>query len=78
MSTKVMISVIFALTAALASPAFAQTSTRAVPGAYTQQIAAHSAHPNWDVYVNGREVGTGPDPFIRSQLAQDPCQGGGC
>jgi hypothetical protein len=75
MSTKAMIGVVFALTAVLASPAFAQTTSRAVSGAYTQQIAAHR---NWNVYVNGRYVGTDPDPRIRSQLAHDPCQGGAC
>jgi hypothetical protein len=78
MSTKAMIGVVFALTAVLASPAFAQTASPAVSGAYIQPIAAHSAHRNWDVYVNGRYVGTDPDPTIRSQLAHDPCQGGAC
>jgi hypothetical protein len=78
MSTKAMIGIVFALTAVLASPALAQTTSGAVSGAYTQQIAARSAHPNWNVYVNGRYVGTDPDPTIRSQLAHDPCQGGAC
>jgi hypothetical protein len=75
MSMKAMIGVVFALTAVLASPAFAQTTSRAVSSAYTQQIAAHR---NWNVYVNGHYVGTDPDPRIRSQLAHDPCQGGAC
>ena len=75
MSTKAMIGVVFALTTVLASPAFAQTTSRAVSGAYTQQIAAHR---NWNVYVNGHYVGTDPDPRIRSQLARDPCPGGAC
>jgi hypothetical protein len=78
MSTKAMIGIVFALTAVLASPAFAQTTASAVSGAYVQPIAAHPSHPNWNVYVNGRYVGTDPDPTIRSQLAHDPCQGGGC
>jgi hypothetical protein len=78
MSTKTMVGVVFALAAVLASPAYAQTTSAAVSGAYTQPIAAHSVHRNWDVYVNGRHVGRDPDPTIRSQLAHDPCQGGGC
>jgi hypothetical protein len=78
MSTKAMIGIVFALTAVLASPAFAQTTAPAVSGAYIQPIAAHRSHPNWNVYVNGRYVGTDPDPTIRSQLAHDPCQGGAC
>ena len=78
MLTKALIGVVFALTAVLTSPALAQTTSRAVSGAYIQQIAAHSAHRNWNVYVNGHYVGTDPDPRIRSQLAHDPCQGGGC
>ena len=78
MSTKVVIGIVFALTVVLASPAFAQTTSRAISGTYTQQVAAHSAHRNWNVYVDGRHVGTDPDPFIRSQLARDPCPGGAC
>jgi hypothetical protein len=79
MSTKTMLGIVFALTAVLASPALAQTAPPAVSGAYTQLIAAHSTHRNRDdVYVNGRYVGSDPDPTIRSQLAHDPCQGGGC
>ena len=78
MSTKAMVGVVFALAAVLAPPAYAQTTSAAVSGSYIQPIAAHSAHRNWDVYVNGRYVGRDPDPTIRSQLAHDPCQGGGC
>ena len=77
MSTKTMVGVVCALAAVLAPPAYAQTTSVAVSGSYTP-IAAHSAHRNWDVYVNGRYVGRDPDPTIRSQLAHDPCQGGGC
>lgn len=76
MSTKTMVGVVFALAAVLASPAYAQTAS--VSGSYIQPIAAHSAHRNWDVYVNNRYVGRDPDPTIRSQLAHDPCQGGAC
>ena len=79
MSTKAMMGGVFALAAVLASPAYAQTTSAAVSGAYIQPIAARSVHRNWDdVYVNGRYVGTDPDPTIRSQLAHDPCQGGAC
>ena len=28
-----------------------------------------------DVFVNGKYVGSDPDPTIRAQLAQDPTQG---
>lgn len=41
-------------------------SVRAVIG----QPSVNRAH---DVYVNGRYVGSDPDPFIRSQLARDNC-----
>jgi hypothetical protein len=53
-------------------------------GAYARQTVPyarreHSAHPNWDVYDDrGHYVGTDPDPFIRDQLARDPCPGGAC
>jgi len=32
-----------------------------------------SLNPAHDVYVNGRYVGSDPDPRIRSQLARDNC-----
>jgi hypothetical protein len=74
MSKKAKFGLAFALTAVLASPAFAQT-TRS--DAYDRQLGAyehwltkpHSIHPGWDVYnTRGRYRGTDPDPFIRSQL----------
>jgi hypothetical protein len=76
MSTKAMMGVAFALTAVLASPAFAQTTPVAPGGdasladSYEQQLRQpHSVHPNWDVYDDrGRYRGTDPDPFIRDQL----------
>jgi hypothetical protein len=46
------------LTTALASSALAQTTQR-------QQ---HSVNPGFDVYENGRYVGSDPDPNIRLQL----------
>jgi len=34
----------------------------------------HSSNPAYDVYnVNGRYIGSDPDPFIRSQLRRDMC-----
>ena len=93
MSTKAMMGAVVALTAILASPAFAgpADSTRnnshnspGAYGAYARQTVPyarreHSAHPNWDVYDDrGHYVGTDPDPFIRDQLARDPCPGGAC
>ncbi len=32
----------------------------------------HSINPAYDVYTNGKYAGSDPDPFIRSQLADDP------
>jgi len=31
----------------------------------------HSSNPAYDVYVNGKYVGSDPDPTIRSTLARD-------
>ena len=44
------------------------------------EAGRRSLNPNHDVYVNGRYVGSDPDPFIRSQLARDNCfnQNTGC
>ena len=83
MSTKTIFSLAVALTAGLASPAFAKTTPHAGSTAYDRQLGAyehwlaepHSVHPSWDVYNDrGRYRGTDPDPFIRSQLARDPAQ----
>jgi hypothetical protein len=74
MSTNAILGLAFALTAALASPAFAQTThSRAFArqlGPYEHWLTEpHSIHPRWDVYnTRGRYRGTDPDPFIRSQL----------
>ena len=46
------------LIAAFASPAFAATRP-------------HSPDPAWDVYVNGKYVGSDPDPFIRHQIMRE-------
>jgi len=32
----------------------------------------HSSNPANDVFVNGKYVGSDPDPHIRSMLARDP------
>ena len=32
----------------------------------------HSSNPANDVFVNGKYVGSDPDPTIRSMLARDP------
>lgn len=37
------------------------------------EIRRRSLNPAHDVYVNGRYVGSDPDPRIRSQLARDNC-----
>jgi hypothetical protein len=75
MSMKAIFGLGLVLSAALASPALAQTAAHT--GSYDRQVGAyehwltepHSAHPNWDVYDDrGRYRGTDPDPFIRSQL----------
>jgi hypothetical protein len=73
--------ILVALTSALASPAFAATMYNArndVSDAYVQQVASHPrAHVGRSVHgTAGQYVGSDPDPFIRSQLARDPSQGG--
>ena len=32
----------------------------------------HSDNPAYDVFVNGKYLGSDPDPTIRSTLARDP------
>jgi hypothetical protein len=43
------------------------------PGPYPSLIRRpHSPNPRWDVYrVNGRYVGTDPDPNVRLMLRKD-------
>jgi hypothetical protein len=48
-----------ALAAAIASPALAQSQ---------DQHRQHSSNPAFDVYDNGRYVGSDPDPNIRVQM----------
>ena len=35
----------------------------------------YSSNPAFDVFVNGKYVGSDPDPTIRSTLARDPTGG---
>jgi hypothetical protein len=51
----------------IASPAFAQTATQGWP-----VHRAHSANAQNDVYVDGRYVGSDPDPAVREMLRFDP------
>jgi hypothetical protein len=58
MNTKMLIAAA-ALAAAVASPALAQSG---------DQHRQHSSNPAFDVYDNGRYVGSDPDPNIRLQM----------
>jgi hypothetical protein len=70
MNTKAIVSGLVALTAVLAAPAFTAT-------AYAQPVAHHERVQTRSVYgTAGQHIGSDPDPFIRSQLARDPGQGG--
>jgi hypothetical protein len=75
-----------ALLVALASPDFAFAKAKKTPehptiihapvrapGPYPSLIRRpHSPNPRWDVYrVNGRYVGTDPDPNVRLMLRKD-------
>jgi hypothetical protein len=44
-------------------------ATASSPFAAPKQYSTNPAH---DVYVNGKYVGSDPDPTIRSTLARDP------
>jgi hypothetical protein len=57
MFTKTALAISIAI--ATASSAFAAPKT-------------HSTNPSHDVFVNGKYVGSDPDPTIRSTLARDP------
>jgi len=61
MSTKTALAVVLVI--ATASSAFA------VPKKY-------STNPANSVFVNGKYLGSDPDPTIRSMLAHDPAPGG--
>ena len=70
---KTLITMI-ALATLIATPVFAQT--RHNPPQARTQVQKHSGNGNWDVYVGGKYVGSDRDPTIRSQLINDPAQGG--
>ena len=69
--------ILIALIAALASPAFAapkkQSLNRRSQEAYAQvqQTQRHSPNPRFDVYYNGQYVGSDPDPMIRFELQRE-------
>ena len=63
MNTKMLVAAAV-LSAVLASPALAQTTS--------QQREQHSVNPSYDVYLNGQYVGSDPDPNIRLQLQRRP------
>jgi hypothetical protein len=63
MNTRMLVAAAV-LSAALASPALAQTTP--------QQREQHSVNPSYDVYLNGQYVGSDPDPNIRLQLQRRP------
>jgi hypothetical protein len=72
MSMKALMGVVFALTAALASPAVAEAASSHSTGAYQSYAhhpaRSHSIHRGWNVYNSYGGYSTDPDPFIRDQL----------
>ena len=75
-----------ALVAVTVAPALAQSPDRKahaqirpaqaqrVPGIanqYGRSESRHSANPAYDVYSNGRYVGSDPDPLIRMDILRD-------
>ncbi len=66
-----------ALIGALASPALAATKRHANTRhhaqvcTHPQQPSHHSSNPGYDVYVNGKYVGSDPDGGIRYQLQRE-------
>jgi heat shock protein HslJ len=65
-----------ALATLITTPLFAQTARHATKNARAQAQQTHSGNSRWDVYVGGKHIGRDPDAFIRSQLMNDPQQGG--
>jgi hypothetical protein len=66
-----------ALGTLIATPVLAQTSghpTKSAARAHAQQ--APHLNPNYTVYVGGKFIGADPDAHVRSQLMNDPEQGG--
>ena len=85
MTTKAATGIAFALVTMLASPALAQFNQGNRGDAYhsyaqqydgPQRVVRdgrrHSAHRSWNVYRQGRYMGTDPDPNVRDMLARDP------
>lgn len=77
-----------AVTAALATPTFAQTRYQVQPrkpgidiGSYGSfgTIGPRTIHRSpYSVYsIRGNYIGADPDPTVRHQLQRDPTQGGG-
>jgi len=52
-------------------------ATAIVLGTVSGSMAATKNFRNshYDVFINGKYVGSDPDPTIRAQLAHDPSQG---
>jgi hypothetical protein len=50
-------------------------ATAIVLGTVSGSVAMAKNTSRYDVFVNGKKVGTDPDPTIRAQLAHDPSQG---
>jgi hypothetical protein len=73
---KKLITIVALGASIIAGPAFAQTATRTIDEGwgtqgYTQINPARSSNPRNDVYVNGRYVGSDPDPTVRESLRTD-------
>ena len=60
MNTKLVVAVA-TLVVAFAGPALAQTAQQ-------QPRQQHSVNPSYDVYKNGRYLGSDPDPNIRASI----------
>ena len=65
MNTK-MLAAAAVIATAIASPALAQTTKS--PSDFDQGRQQHSVNPSYDVYKNGRYIGSDPDPNIRALI----------
>lgn len=84
MTTRALIAAL-AVTAALATPSFAQTRYQVAPrkpdlGSYGSYgtLGPRTIHRSpYSVYsIRGNYIGADPDPRVRDQLRRDPTQGG--
>jgi hypothetical protein len=84
MMTRTLITAL-AVTAALATPSFAQTRVQVAPhkpdlGSYGSfgTYGPRTIHRSpYSVYsIRGNYIGADPDPRVRDQLRRDPTQGG--